>query len=203
MGIQLTERRHTSGFTVVEILIAIVVIGILLGMVTVLYPNYQMRTRDAERKSDMSQLASAMSAYVLQKNNYMLGSGCGFLGDGSGWISLGPSDGGGFYPKAVLTCLKEAGLVNNESDFVDPFGCKSDTGGVCGQYGGVPAQAYMKATCTKNSVPITYFLAHLETEPRKDAEVDALCDTGSLPWFSATSQKWGTNYGMNYYVTVK
>lgn len=204
MGIfQKTKRLKPKGFTVVELLIVIAVIGILVGIVGVMYPGYQKRARDSERKSDMSQLSAAMGAYVLQKNNYMsTGSGCGMSGNGNGWVSVGPSENGS-YPKAIATCLQESGVIVNAADFMDPLGCKSDSGGVCGSWQSVPAQAYMKATCTKGSQPVTYFMTHLENEPLNNATVDALCDVGSLAGFDSNGQKWGTNYGMNYYVTAK
>lgn len=202
MGIQQKERRHAHGFTVVEILIVIAVIGILLGIVTLLYPGYQMRTRDAERKSDMAQLATGFAAYALQKNNLMtVSSGCGLYGNGNGWLSAGPGD-LAVYPKSMATCLQEAGVLK-VGDFKDPLNCVYDSGGVCGTYRGTPVQAYMKVTCLKNSVSVTYLLAHLEGEPRKDTEVDDLCQPGSVSDFTALSQKWGTDYGMNYYVQVK
>ena len=61
----------------------------------------------------------------------------------------------------------------------------------------------MKATCTKDGQAVTYVMGRLEGQPRRDAEIDALCDSGSMAWFNSSSQKWGTNYGMNYYVTVR
>lgn len=196
-----TEKK---GFTVVELLVVIAVIGILASITLVSWRGHQQRTRDNERKSDMSQLAAALGAYAIQKNNYVgAGSGCGLFGDGNGWLSLGPPDGGGWYPKAITVCLREAGIITNENDFIDPLGCKSDTGGVCGSWQSTPAQAYMKATCTINGAPITYVMAHLETQPLNNTVIDALCDVGSLPWFDASSQKWGTNYGMNYYVVAR
>ena len=204
MGIFGKKQGKGGGFTIVEVAVVIAVIGILATIVMVAYPQYQKQSRDNERRSDLSQLAAALKAYAIQKNNYMAtGSGCGFLGEGNGWITLGPSDGGGFYPKSVLTCLREAGTIASESGLIDPSGCKSDSGGVCGSFQSQPATAYMKAVCTKNSKPVVYFMAHLETKPRIDAEVDALCDPGSLPWFSTDSQKWGTNYGMNHYIVVE
>lgn len=197
-------KTQKKGFTVVELIVAIVVIGILASIVLISWRGYQQRMRDNERKSDMSQLAAALGAYAVQKNNYVgTGSGCGLFGDGSGWLNLGPPDGGGWYPKSIATCLREAGLITNEDDFIDPSGCKSDTGGVCGSWQSAPAQAYMKATCTKNGAPITYVMTHLETAPSNNAVIDALCDVGSLPWFDADGQKWGTNYGMNYYVIAR
>jgi hypothetical protein len=61
----------------------------------------------------------------------------------------------------------------------------------------------MKATCTKGGVAVTYVFAHLDGQQRRDTEVDGLCDSGTVGGFNSSSQKWGTNYGMNYYVTVK
>lgn len=180
-----------------EVLVVIIVLGILLSIVLVVYPGYQARTRDSERKSDVSQLAAAFGAYVLQKNNYMsTGSGCGYGNDGSGWISLDSATG---YTKSIATCLKEAGVINNTSDFIDPSGCVANSGACATS----PVKAYMKATCTKASQPITYIMAYLETQPANAAVIDALCDDGSVPPFSVGDQKWGTLYGMNYYVVAK
>jgi prepilin-type N-terminal cleavage/methylation domain-containing protein len=196
-----TIKQHIKGFTIAELLVVISVIGILAAIVVVTYPGYQKRTRDSERKSDMSQIAAALGAYALQKNNYVsTGSGCGLNGNGNGWFNAGPAEIAA-YPKAIATCLQEAGLLNNGA-FVDPLNCKWNSGGVCGT-AGQPAQAYMKATCTKSGNAVTYVLTHLENDPRKDAEVDALCDGGSVSGFDATTQKWGTNYAMNYYVSAK
>jgi prepilin-type N-terminal cleavage/methylation domain-containing protein len=200
MGIVQRLRRMTSGFTIVELLVVIVVIGILVSIVVVTYPGAQQRTRDNERKSDMSQLVAALKSYALQKNTFITtGSGCGLQGNGNGWISAGPSE-VALYPKAISTCLQEAGLIK-AGDFIDPSGCKYDSGNQCGSLG-QPVKAYMKATCTKGGQSATYVFAYLEGDPRKDAEVDALCDAGTVAGFDAASQKWGTNYAMNYYQRV-
>lgn len=202
MGISENNYSKKRGFTVVELLVVIAVIGILASMVLVFWPGYQKRTRDSERKSDVSQIAAAFGAYALQKNNYMnTGSGCGLYGNGNGWFNAGPGD-LAVYPKSMATCLQEAGILR-DTTLKDPLNCTYDSGGVCGTYRGTPVQAYMKVTCTKSSSPITYVLTHIENEPRKDAEVDALCDPGSVSDFTSTSQKWGTDYGMNYYVVAK
>jgi hypothetical protein len=58
-------------------------------------------------------------------------------------------------------------------------------------------------TCTKGTNTVTYVMAYLETQPAKDAEVDGLCDNGTVLGFDATTQKWGANHGMNYYQAVR
>lgn len=199
---QRQKPRKFLGFTVVELLIAISVIGILASITLVLYPGYQMRTRNSERKSDVGQIVAAINAYALQKNNYVgLASGCGINGDGNGWLNAGPAQIAA-YPKSILTCLQEAGLGGSGGDFIDPSGCLWASGSTCGTTG-QPVKAYMKASCQKGGASVSYVFAYLEGEPQKVAEVDALCDSGTVSGFTSTTQKWGTQYGMNYYVSVR
>lgn len=201
MGIFSKQQYTKRGFTVVELIVVITVIGILAGIVLVAYPNYQRGVRNNERKNDLSQLAAALNTYAVQKNSYISeSSGCGFLGAGNGWATQ--SD-GNWYPKSITKCLEEAGLLTSADDILDPSGCRLDQGSNCGAYQTSPTTAYMKAICTKGGKTVVYVMAHLEGEPRKDAEIDALCDPGTLPWFNTGSQKWGTGYGMNYYIVVK
>lgn len=204
MGSFRQKQKRFNGFTVVELLSAIVIIGILASITLVVYSGYQVRVRDSERKSDVGQVAAALGAYVLQKNNYIeTGSGCGLNGNGNGWLNAGPAELGASYPKSIATCLQEAKVISNSIDFIDPSKCLWDSGGTCGSWMGQPARAYMKATCKKNNIAVTYVLAALESEPRKDNEVNALCDNNTLSGFDTNGQKWGTNYGMNYYVPAK
>jgi Tfp pilus assembly protein PilE len=195
-------KQGIAGFTVVELATVVSVIVILAAAVLVAYPNYLTSTRDNARKSDIQQIASALTAFALKKNTYVdststdgSGNTCGFLGSGNGWFSAGPN---AFFPASIATCLKNAGVLSK--DIVDPTACVQD-GGSCTNSGNTTA--YMKATCTKGGVPVTYVLAHLDGQQRRDTEVDALCDSGTVAGFNSSSQKWGTNYGMNYYVTVK
>jgi prepilin-type N-terminal cleavage/methylation domain-containing protein len=195
-------HKKTAGFTIVELMVVVSVIVILAGIVLVAYPAYLTATRDNARKSDLQQIASSLKAYALKNNTYVdststdgSGNGCGFVGLGNGWFSAGPN---AFFPASIATCLKNAGVLSK--DIVDPTGCKAD-GGSCTNSGNTTA--YMKATCTKSGSAVTYVLAHLDGQQRRDAEVDALCDSGTVAGFDSSSQKWGTNYGMNYYVTVK
>lgn len=210
MGIFHEKHTRPGGFTVVEIIITVSVIAILAAIVTVAYPQYMRTARDNERKSDLAQLASAIKGWALQKNNYMeANSGCGLFNEGNGWVNHNATTSGGWYGKSIAECLEEAGLLKDADEMKDPSGCISDYGPGCGtgksdgSTTNSPTTAYMKAVCTKNGKKAVYFVARLETQPRKDAEVDAICDPNSLPWFSTVSQKWGTNYGLNYYIRVE
>ena len=198
-----TPYTKKTGFTIVELLVIIVVIGILASIILVAYPAYQARARDSERKSDAQQVAAALSAYAIQKNSFIeVGSGCGAGGDGSGWLSAGTSDLAA-YPASIVSCLQIAKVLKT-GDFIDPSGCTWDSGGSCGSgSGGVPAKAYMKATCSKGGVKKTYVFAYLETQASNNSVIDNLCDTGTINGFTGAYEDWGTRYGMNYYIEVR
>jgi prepilin-type N-terminal cleavage/methylation domain-containing protein len=65
-----TRRNNHTGFTIVELLIVIVVIGILAAITIVAYNNIQQRGRDAERTSDVKQLKKSLELFYAEKNYY-------------------------------------------------------------------------------------------------------------------------------------
>lgn len=184
----ISKYTKTGGFTVVELLVTLVVIAILVSIVIVSYGTYQERTRDAERKSDLAQIASAIKSHATWRGTYLEApDSCGPTGDAtrSGWLAVSSAENAG-YATSLAQCLSNAGFLK-DGDGVDPTGCKSNSGGACGA--GNPTRAYMKATCTVSGVKKTYVFAYLETVAANNAVIDPLC-----------SKNWGTNYGMNYYV---
>lgn len=63
-------RRKSSGFTIVELLIVIVVIGILAALVVVTYNGIQQKARDTERKTDINAIHGQTEAYQAQNGKY-------------------------------------------------------------------------------------------------------------------------------------
>ncbi len=63
-------RNNYSGFTVVEIIIVIVVIGILTGLVTNSFGGLQDDARDSERKTDIQSLATDLENYYSDFGMY-------------------------------------------------------------------------------------------------------------------------------------
>ena len=63
-------RKREQGFTIVELLIVIVVIGILAALVIVQFTNIQARARDTERKSDMRAIQSKLAEFYAINNRY-------------------------------------------------------------------------------------------------------------------------------------
>ena len=182
------RNYRQKGFTVVEILVILVVISVLTGIIIVSYGTYQERTRDAQRKSDVAQIAAALKSYANWKNTYAeAADSCGKGTYGVGWVAIGAADDATYNTNSILTCLTNEKLLK-PGEGIDPSGCKKNSGGVCGS--GNPTKAYMKTTClVSGTIRKTYVMAYLETAPANNAAIDALCGSG-----------WGTAYGMNYYV---
>jgi general secretion pathway protein G len=64
------KRIKDRGFTIVELLIVIVVIGILATLVLTTYNGIQEKARDTKRKTDMNALQGQIEAYDAQNGNY-------------------------------------------------------------------------------------------------------------------------------------
>lgn len=63
-------QADRSGFTIVELLIVIVVIGILAALVIVTYNGIQQKARDTERKTDVKAIQGHLEAYWADNAKY-------------------------------------------------------------------------------------------------------------------------------------
>lgn len=60
-------RNNSSGFTIVELLIVIVIIGILAALVIVAYTGIQARAHDTSVQADLKNFAKAVRLYEADK----------------------------------------------------------------------------------------------------------------------------------------
>ena len=82
-------KKTNSGFTLIELLVVIVIIGLLTGILLVNYNSVRQRGRDAKRKSDLQQVASALEIYKADYGSYPIGSGGVITCEGGGPCSWG------------------------------------------------------------------------------------------------------------------
>ena len=66
----ISHKNNQSGFTIVELLIVIVVIGILAGLVLNTFNGIQQRARDTERKTDVNAIHSQLETYHADNGFY-------------------------------------------------------------------------------------------------------------------------------------
>src|SRR5690606_30387203 len=62
--------QKQKGFTIVELLIVIVIIGILATLVIVTFSGIQQRARDTQRQTDINAIQSSVEAYYAQTGSY-------------------------------------------------------------------------------------------------------------------------------------
>lgn len=66
----MTSKIKQQGFTIVELLIVIVVIGILAALVITTFTGIQQQARDTERQTDINAIHSHVEAYYAQNGYY-------------------------------------------------------------------------------------------------------------------------------------
>jgi type IV pilus assembly protein PilE len=78
---RVARRRGAAGFTLIELMVTVVIVGILAAIATPSYLNYVVRTNRAAAKACMAEAAQFMERYYTSSANlsYMgatLGLGC-------------------------------------------------------------------------------------------------------------------------------
>jgi general secretion pathway protein G len=88
-------KQNKSGFTIVEIVIVVVVIGILASIVIIGYNQVQARGRDSKRKADITNIVKALELYYSDNGSYPVASGTNssvgptwYSSDTSSWSSF-------------------------------------------------------------------------------------------------------------------
>jgi prepilin-type N-terminal cleavage/methylation domain-containing protein len=68
-------KKTSKGFTIVELLIVIVVIGILAALVLNSFRGVQERARDTKRRTDVNAQASQLEVYYTDNGGYPVFTG--------------------------------------------------------------------------------------------------------------------------------
>lgn len=98
--------NNKKGFTLVEMLVVISIIGILSSFAVVSLNSARQKARDALRKGDMAQLRTALNLYY-DDNNYQYPA-CGTLDSGADDYGANVGSGAGTGSTCYSTILSDA-----------------------------------------------------------------------------------------------
>lgn len=124
-----SNKQTSYGFSLLELLIVISIIGILAGLLMVNFVNIRQRGRDAQRKSNLRQIQAALELYRSDIGSYptslsssatTCGPGSWMTANGTTYMSTIPCDPNGgayFYSGGASAYILAACLENaNDSD---------------------------------------------------------------------------------------
>ncbi len=116
-----TPRSRQPGFTIVELLIVIVVIGILAAITIVAYSGIQDRAKYAREQSDISSLNKLINLYYVDNGSYPSTGGSAFAGNSTGW-----SQAANFVPGIVPTYAPSIPQMPSSTDVNNSYIYVSD-----------------------------------------------------------------------------
>lgn len=128
---KLKIKNYRRGFTLIELLIVVAIIGVLATLLMVNFVGVRQRARDAQRKSDLRQIQSALEVYRADNSSYALSlPSCGlrFEYNGTTYMQKVPCDAlGGSYTfsstgttYSIIACLENTNDSQKDAANVPP-----------------------------------------------------------------------------------
>lgn len=111
MSSRFFRKNSVGGFTLIELMIAIGIIGIIAALALVGQRNVQSKRRDVRRVSNIGELQKALSLYISQAGAYPTYTGCVDGGDlvsteivGKGLLGGSAKLADPLYPSDLVKC---------------------------------------------------------------------------------------------------
>jgi len=113
-------RRSRKGFTLIEIMVVVAIIGVLSAVTVVNFQISQAKSRDFRRRADLESIAIAVRMYKDSEGGYYIfdtqttPAVCG--NGGSGWFNANKTnnESSGYLGSSIAECLIMRGYLGSE-----------------------------------------------------------------------------------------
>jgi prepilin-type N-terminal cleavage/methylation domain-containing protein len=183
---QAKTPTNKNGFTLIEIMVVIAIIGILAQMILISVSMARSRARDALRKNDLRVISTALEMYYNDHGTYSVNGG-GWGGQGVGFIGLNDPTLYN-YPRDISGILYDLGYLSKRivEDPTQPTGF-----------------GYMLFTCddslvyTPGGVGISSVYALSATLENPTANDIGHSRDVCMGWYTSDPSTYGKNYAIS------
>jgi type IV pilus assembly protein PilE len=159
------QPKKSAGFTLIELMMVIAIMGILMAIAIPSYTNYLIRSRIQEATSTLSDLRVRMEQYYQDNRNFGTANGAGNCGNGTPLIAF-PTIAGGQTKYFNFTCVTLADAA------------------------GIPAQRY--AIAANGAGNMANFAYQIDEQNIKGSTISA---GAPASWVATKPNCWITNTG--------
>jgi len=145
-GRMMTRRKDEHGFTLVELMIVIAIIGVLAAIAIPNFLSYQLKSKTAEARTNLSAIKTASLSFQAERS-------CFLSVQGQGWPGIIPVNGAMLpWPAAAATPSASALCINPQTGAPGPaLGTFADIGFV--PTGNVRYNYYLAASADPTPAP--------------------------------------------------